>query len=241
LLHHYERRDGAVIEPEQRGADELLTVSESAAERAEYEAPVAGRSPETVDRIMVGACGAIWLVLLAASVLAVVAMVRLASGHPSGAERHSSWLLYSIIVISALIIAGAIPLLLRARRNALAGPDDSGAAEAQLRAPVQPVDASTENVRVFGVDPYAQPVPDVVTAAPAIPAPVLDRIWLRGTTSLLSAIGLALTAVAAATYLLADGDDTAAWVGLGLAGVITIAMPAVLVFHQRMLSEAMGE
>jgi hypothetical protein len=183
---------------------------------------------------MVGACGAIWLVLLAASVLAVVAMVRLASGHPSGAERHSSWLLYSIIVISALIIAGAIPLLLRARRNALAGPDDSGAAEAQLRAPVQPVDASTENLRVFGVDPYAQPVPDVVTAAPAIPAPVLDRIWL-------SAIGLALTAVAAATYLLADGDDTAAWVGLGLAGVITIAMPAVLVFHQRMLSEAMGE
>ena len=53
-------------------------------------------------------------------------------------------------------------------------------------------------------------------------------------------MGLALTAVEVATYLLAVASDTAAWVALGLAGVVTVAMPAVLVFHQRMMSEVVG-
>jgi len=70
-------------------------------------AVTAGRSPDTVDRIMVGVCGAIWLVLLAAGVIATVALVRLGSGHAAEAgHRQSSWLLYSIIVISALVIRG---------------------------------------------------------------------------------------------------------------------------------------
>ncbi len=34
-------------------------------------------SPETVDRLMVGVCGAIWLVLLAVIVVATVALVDL--------------------------------------------------------------------------------------------------------------------------------------------------------------------
>jgi uncharacterized RDD family membrane protein YckC len=196
------------------------------------------RSPETVDRILVGVCGAIWLVLLAVSAAATVALVRLASGHPSGGERQSSWLLYSIIAVSAVILLGAIPLLLRARRNAQAEPGESGAASpAELRGPVQPLEAPTEKVRVFGVDPSAQHHAEADSSAPVIPAGALDRIWLRGTVSLLSALGLALTAVAAATYLLAVASDTGAWVALGLAGVITMAMPAVLVFHQRMVSE----
>lgn len=96
-------------------------------------------------------------------------------------------------------------------------------------------------MRVFGVDPYAQREVEVSRPAPLVPTAVLDRIWLRGTTSLLTAMGLALTAVAAATYLLADGKDTGAWVALGLAGVITIAMPAILVLHKRMLTEAVDE
>lgn len=201
----------------------------------------AARSPEAVDRILVGVCGAIWLVFLAAAAVASVALVRLASGHPSGGERNPSWVLYSVIVVSALIIVGAIPLLLRARRNALADrSEEVTVVTTEVRSPAQPGDAPTEKMRVFGVDPYAQRVP-VVPPAPRIPAAVLDRLWLRGTTSLLSAMGLALIAVAVATYLLAASSDTGAWVALALAGVVTIAMPAVLVFHQRTLGEIVEE
>ncbi|MFN8072778.1 MAG: DUF2561 family protein [Mycobacterium sp.] len=207
---------------------------------AGHETTATGRSPETVDRIMVGVCGATWLVLLAASVVAIVGLVRLGSGHSGGGERHSSWLLYSVIVVSALIIIGAIPLLLRARRNALAEPPEPEAG-GEAEAARTPVEAPTEKMRVFGVDPYAQREVEVSRPAPLVPTAVLDRIWLRGTTSLLTAMGLALTAVAAATYLLADGKDTGAWVALGLAGVITIAMPAILVLHKRMLTEAVDE
>jgi hypothetical protein len=206
----------------------------------EHEAPTPGRSPETVDRIMVGVCGAVGLVLLAAVVVATVGLVRLANGRSGGGEGHSSWLLYSIIVVSALIIIGAIPLLLRARRNALAEPGEHEAT-AEVRPPAPAVEAPTEKMRVFGVDPYAQRELEVSRPAPLVPTAVLDRIWLRGTTSLLTAMGLALTAVAVATYLLADSKDTAAWVALGLAGVITIGMPVVLVFHQRTLSEVVEE
>jgi hypothetical protein len=101
-----------------------------------------------------------------------------------------------------------------------------------------PVEAPTEKLRVFGtaVDPYAR------EAAPAavsrVPAAVVDRLWLRGTTSLLGAIGLALTAVAAATYLLTAGNDTGTWVALGTAAVISVAMPAILVAFARRLGEA---
>lgn len=212
--------------------------SESAAQPAEHETTATGRSPETVDRILVGACGAIWLVLLAAAVVAVVALARLASGRPSAGEGQSSWLLYSIIVVSALIIIGAIPLLLRARRNALAQPAEAVAA-AEVRTPAPPLDAPTEKMRVFGVDPYAARQPEPTTVAAPVPTGALDRIWLRGTTSLLSVMGLALTAVSVGTYLLAEAKDTGAWVALGVAGVLTIAMPAVLVFHQRMLGEVL--
>ncbi len=81
------------------------------------------RSPQTVDRILVGVCGAIWLVLLAMTVIAVVALVDLGRGHTLGGEgKHTPWVLYSIIAVSALIIVGAIPLLIRARRAAQAEP-----------------------------------------------------------------------------------------------------------------------
>ena len=201
--------------------------------------PTPARSPETVDRILVGVCGAIWLVLLAACVIATVALVRLASGHAGGAERHSSWLLYSVIAISALVIIGAVPLLLRARRTAAA---DSGVADTLAAAapPLPGAEVPNAKARVFGVDPYARADPDVPPAAPPVSAAVVERLWLRGTVSLLAAMGLALIAVEVATYLLAVSSDTAAWVALGFAGVVTVAMPAVLVFFQRRISEAVG-
>lgn len=207
--------------------------------------PAEGRSPETVDRILVGVCGAIWLVLLAAGVIVTVALVRLGSGHAGDAEKQSSWLLYSIIVVSALIILGAIPLLLQAHRTALAGarsgeadalPPTSPAAEAVLR----PVDSPPEKVRVFGVDPYSGGQRQTAAGEALIRTAVLDRLWLRGTVALLSATGLALIAVAVATYLLAESNDTAAWVALGVAGAFTAAMPVVLVMFGRRFSGAMN-
>ena len=73
-----------------------------------------------VDRILVGACVAIWLAALGAGVAATVALVDLARGHPEAAasateSADTPWLLYSVIGVSAIVIAGAIPLLLRAR------------------------------------------------------------------------------------------------------------------------------
>ena len=225
------------------------------------------RSPESIDRFMVAVCGAIWLVLLAMSVVATVALVQLGRGRDAGPDGQPSWLLYSIIAVSALIIAGAIPLLLRARRTALADPGStgsdpggvsgsgvvgsgvvgsgvsgsgvsgSGVADSGL---VLPVEAPTEKLRVFGtaVDPYAREAAPEPVAVSRVPAGVVDRLWLRGTASLLGAMGLALTAVATATYLLATGSDTGTWVALSTAAVITVAMPAVLVAFARRLSDA---
>ena len=215
------------------------------------------RSPESIDRFMVAVCGAIWLVLLAMSVVATVALVQLGRGRDAGPDGQPSWLLYSIIAVSALIIAGAIPLLLRARRTALADPgstgsDPDGVAGSGVAGsgvagsgvadpgPVLPVEAPTEKLRVFGtaVDPYAREAAPEPAAVSRVPAGVVDRLWLRGTASLLGAMGLALTAVATATYLLATGSDTGTWVALGTAGAITVAMPAVLVAFARRLSDA---
>ncbi|MDA0250943.1 MAG: DUF2561 family protein [Actinomycetota bacterium] len=194
-----------------------------------------GGSPETGDRILVGVCGAIWLVLLAATVIATVALVRLGSGQAGEAGGQSSWLLYSIIAVSAIVIVGAIPLLVRARRTAQTEHQSEMPAVA---APVRAADAPTEKLRVFGVDPSARRETDAADDVARISAALLDRVWLRGTTSLLAAMGLALTAVAVATYLLAVSSDTAAWAALGVAGVITVAMPAILVTFQRQLGEA---
>lgn len=186
------------------------------------------RSPETVDRLMVGVCGAIWLVWLAVSAIAVVALVELGSGHPAGGSGSgSSWLLYTIIVISALVIIGAVPLLLRARRMSEAAAAAAGPKEAEPLAPLRTAEAPTEKLRVFGstVDPYRRESqsPRQISRIDA----VLQRVWLRGTASLLGAMGLALTAVAVATYLLATHTETAAWVVLGVAGVITVGMPLI--------------
>ena len=73
--------------------------------------------PELIDRILLGACAAIWLVLLGVSVAATVALSDLSRGfHKSASSPHTTWVLYAVIIVSALIIAGAVPVLLRARR-----------------------------------------------------------------------------------------------------------------------------
>jgi hypothetical protein len=231
----------------------------------ESEAAVAGvtvdddLSPQTVDRILVGVCGAIWLVLLAVTVIAVVALVDLGRGHTLGGEgKHTPWVLYSVIAVSALIIVGAIPLLIRARRAAQAEPvlpagepaaKAAVAPQTPARTPVRPTEAPTEKLKVFGatVDPYEPYQPAFAQSSATrrgdllLPATQLDRLWLRGTATLMGAIGLALIGVSLATYFLASANDTGAWVALGVAAVVTVAMPVVPVFYLRQLRAALDD
>ena len=63
--------------------------------------------PDVIDRILVGACAAIWLVFLGVSVAAAVALVDLGRGfHKMAGNSHTTWVLYVVIVVSALIIGG---------------------------------------------------------------------------------------------------------------------------------------
>lgn len=177
------------------------------------------RSPENIDRILIGVCALVWLLWLGMSVAAAVALVDLGRGFHAPAHNAHTGLLYIIIGVSALIILAAVPILLWARRT---GP-----------APV-----SREVPGARSAVPPGRPVPPAAGARPAptgraAAAPTrpglgaVDRILLRGTTELASTVGAALTIVALATYLMAVGKETAAWTGYGLAGVATILMPVV--------------
>ena len=201
------------------------------------------RSPETVDRLLVGVCGAIWLVLLAVTVTASVALVDLGRGHVIDDDGKSTpWLLYSVIVVSALVIVGAIPLLIKARRTAASAPAPAPAAKPR-------VEGTGEKVRVFGttVDPYERYQPDFAQSSPSrradalIPATELDRLLLRGTVSIAAAMGLALVAVVLGTYLLAGAKDTAALISLGFAGLVTVLMPGIPVSYLRQLRGVLDE
>lgn len=191
--------------------------------------------PDVIDRILLGACAAIWLVLLGVSVAATVALADLGQGfHKAAGGSHTPWVLYAVIIVSALIIAGAIPVLLRARRMGLIEPAARTASgptpgpnrpPVRLMAPKPRTDA--ERARQQRVQ-AAQPTAEWSGAD-------VDRVWLRGTAILTGTMGVALIAVAAATYLMAVGHDGASWVGYGLAGVVTAAMPAVEWLHVRQL------
>ncbi|OBK27577.1 hypothetical protein A5634_22690 [Mycobacterium asiaticum] len=193
-------------------------------------------NPELVDRVMMGACAAIWLVLVGVSVAAAVALADLGRGyHKMARTPHTTWVLYAVIVVSALIIAGAIPVLLRARRStqiepvvrsrALQGGANRPPARPRVRAMSEP--ARRETVKAYGaVDEWS--------------GEVVDRIWLRGALALTSVIGTSLIAVAVATYLMAAGHDTASWVSYGVAGLIAAGLPVVEILYVRQLHHGQG-
>jgi hypothetical protein len=197
--------------------------------------------PDVIDRILVGACAAIWLVLLGVSVAAAVALADLGRGfHRAPGSSHTTWVLYAVIIVSALIIAGAIPVLLRARRMAQVDPavrSVTAPARSPGRAPLRPgaatARASAERARPHPVQ-AAEPAAEWSGAA-------VDRVWLRGTVILAGTMGAALIAVAAATYLMAVGHDGASWVGYVLAGLVTAAMPVVEWLHVRQLRSLIAE
>ncbi|MCH9731317.1 MAG: DUF2561 family protein [Actinomycetia bacterium] len=219
----------------------------------------ADRSPQTsgfdfseldrIDRILLGSSAAVWLAALGAGVAAIVALVDLSGGHTvASGESGTPWILYTVIGVSAAVIVAAVPLLLRARRAALAesapesqaeaaspkaeaaAPESEAAApESQAAAPKAPVpeaDAPTEKLRVT---PAAASESDGSLAAEphAQPAAAIDQLWLRCSAGIACAMGLATLLIAVSTYLMAVGSDTVAWVPYGIAGAITLGMVAI--------------
>ena len=206
---------------------------------------------DNLDRILLGACAAIWLAALGAGVAATVALVDLGRGHATTSEASETpWLLYTVIGVSAVVIIGAVPLLLRARRTALAEPrPDGGTARARPGRPPTPVrgtEAPTEKLRVLGtvadqVNPRpGYPVPPV-PARPlsAMPVAAVDQLWLRCALVIACAMGVAQVAIGVATYLMAVDTDGPAWFLYGLAGLITLAMPAIPWFYLRQLRDVL--
>jgi hypothetical protein len=172
----------------------------------------------TSDRILLGVCAAVWLALVGTSVAALVALMDLGRGfHSAKGNPHASAVLYAIIIISALIILAAIPMLLRARRMNRDTPVARSAGSP----------ARTISSRTIRSGSAAGSTERVTAKRPTLPDAEVDRFWMRGTAALMSTMGGALLAVAAATYAMAIGHDAFSWTGYGIAGAITLAMPLV--------------
>jgi uncharacterized protein DUF2561 len=204
---------------------------------------------DRTDRILLGACAAVWLVALGAGVAATVALIDLATAHAQATEESETpWLLYAVIAISAAVIIGAVPLLLRARRATL---DESppparstpGRAVPGQQPPVRGVDASTEKLRVppTAVGGPVAARPGYPTRGEAIspePNPLtaaVDQLWLRCAVVIAIAMGVAMVAIGVATYLIAVDHDAVAWAFYVLAGLVTLGMPAIPWFYLRQL------
>jgi hypothetical protein len=200
---------------------------------------------DRTDRILLGACAAVWLVALGAGVAATVALVDLGTGHAqSTGESNTPWLLYAVIAISAAVIIGAVPLLLRARRAALEEPPPPARATpvrpvAGQRPPVRGAESPTEKLRVPPTRGVATG-PGYATREAISPPPsplmtAVDQLWLRCAVVIAIAMGVAMVAIGVATYLMAVDDNAAAWVFYVLAGLVTVAMPAIPWLYLRQL------
>lgn len=204
---------------------------------------------ENLDRILIAVCVAIWLAALGAGVAAIVALVDLARGHPEAAAAAATessgtpWLLYSIIGVSAIVIAGAIPLLLRARSQSdsrpprvTPGQDRSGGAVQRATAAPRPRPVAAGVGQPARRPGYVAPT----VIRPSAPEPgtaAVDQIWLRSTVAIASAMGVATIAIGVATYLMAVDSDAGSWSAYGVAGLITVALPAIPIVFLRKLRD----
>ncbi|TPG32585.1 DUF2561 family protein [Mycolicibacterium hodleri] len=194
---------------------------------------------EQVDRILVIAALGLWLAALGAAVAAVVALVDLASADSvTAGNPDTPWLLYTVIGVSAAVIVGAIPLLLRARQTA---------ASVVATRPATVDDHAETGDRpsvARRLQPFGAPVLHPHSTPPAggpvgFPTAAVEQIWLRASAITAGAIGAATTCVGVATYLMATGHDTASWVVYGVAGLITVAMPAATWHFLRKLRDVL--
>ena len=202
-----------------------------------------------VDRVLLAVCAVIWLAALGSAVAATVALVDLGGGHQesSSSESGTPWLLYGVIGVSALVILGAIPLLVRARRAAFDDPravrgggvrPTTGPTQTTTRAPdprTQQLRTSSQAAAATSRQRTAYPSASRISTFDAALPPVVDRLWLRCAVVIASAIGLALLSIGIATYLMAAGHDTFSWAAYVVAGLITLAMPAIPWIYLRQL------
>jgi hypothetical protein len=203
---------------------------------------------DRTDRILLGACAAVWLVALGAGVAATVALIDLGTGHTeSTGESETPWLLYAVIAISAAVIIGAVPLLLRARRAAVeespppARATPVRAVPGQQPPPVRGAEAPTEKLRVpprAGGPVASGPGYATREAISPQPSPLMtavDQLWLRCAVVIAIAMGVATVGIGIATYLMAVDNNAAAWVFYVLAGLVTLGMPVIPWFYLRQL------
>ncbi|MBI3212451.1 MAG: DUF2561 family protein [Mycobacterium sp.] len=197
--------------------------------------PLGRFEPAALDRILWIACAVVWLLAIGAGVAATVALVHLGSGHQPTVEPDGSktpWLLYAVIAVSALVIAGAVPLLLRARRTELSNSPHGPVARAAT--PLAAQRAASRSARASARQAAG------LAPVPVLPPELLDRLWLRCGFGVFTAVGGALLAVAIATYLMAVESDGASWALYGLAGVITLGMTVIPVLALRQLRAALS-
>jgi Protein of unknown function (DUF2561) len=188
---------------------------------------------DNINRVLLAACAVVWLAVIGVSVAAIVALVELGSGRAGDARSDSGtpWGLYLVIGISAAVILGSIPLLLRARRAAQQQPPPRRQPVVTPRRP--PVEATTEKLRVFGsaaTDPERpgdRRPPVRSTYLRGMSEELVDQMWLRFTASMATAIGAATLAVATGTYFMGVKDDGSATAALVVAGIITVLMPLI--------------
>ncbi|OMC39797.1 hypothetical protein A5740_25495 [Mycobacterium sp. GA-1841] len=180
---------------------------------------------DNTDRVLLGACAAVWLAALGAGVAAVVALVDLGRSHPQGSEgADTPWVLYTVIGLSVVVIAAAVPLLLRAR------------AQADNRQPGRRPQPPARSPRPIGGSYRAAPVSMSRYAADnGAPTAAAQVVWLRFTLAVTCALGVGTAAVGLATYLMATGSDVLSWCLYGLAGVVTAGVVALLIVALREL------
>jgi hypothetical protein len=192
---------------------------------------------DQTDRILAAVCAALWLAALGAGVAAVVALVDLGTDHTvTAGDSNTPWLLYAVIAVSAAVIVGAVPLLIRARRSSVGGnqrPAASPAATARSGFG-DPVAATTRLSTVGGPAIRRSAVPPASSRV-GFPTAAVDQIWLRSSVVTAGAIGAATTLIGVGTYLMATDSDTAGWVAYVLAAIVTVGMPAVPWFFLRQL------
>lgn len=197
---------------------------------------------DQTDRILAAVCAALWLTALGAGVAAVVALVDLGSAHTAGTSGSDTpWLLYAVIAISALVIVGAVPLLIRARRSAVGGAQRPAAraATAERVGFGDPV-AATTRLSTVGGPAIRRTAAPPASSRVGFPTAAVDQIWLRSSLVTAGAIGAATTLIGVGTYLMATESDTAGWVAYGLAAIVTVAMPASPWFFLRQLREVLA-
>lgn len=199
--------------------------------------------PDNLERILLGACAAIWLLALGAAVAATVALVDLANGRgtvraeiseASGSE--TPWVLYTVIGVSAAVIVIAIPLLVRARRQSgHRSIRDYTPAGGSVAEDIAAVPTRAERRR----QETALSVGDAGGLG-ARGAGLVDQVYVRCALSIACAVGAGALAVGAATYLMATDSGGAAIAFLIIAGIVTVAMPVLPWFYLRELRAVTG-